>query len=53
VGLVTFDRQAVSAQEDRAAKAIAKRAENAVADRGELGRDFVRNGENLLHRASV
>ena len=53
VGLVALDRQPVSAQHDRAPQPVAQGAEHAVADRGQLGRDLVRDGENLLHRASV
>jgi hypothetical protein len=51
--VVALDRQAVAAQQDRAPKPVTQRVEDAVADRGELGRDFVRDRENLLHRASV
>src|SRR5207237_8540898 len=48
VRLVALDREPVPAQHDRAPEAVTQGAEDAVADRGELGRDFVRDGENLL-----
>ena len=47
--LVALDRQLVAAEADRAAQPVAQRLEHAVADPGELGRDLVRDGENLLH----
>ena len=51
---VAGDRQPVAAQEDRDLEAIAQRVEDAVADRGELGRDVVGDIENLFHsRLSV
>jgi hypothetical protein len=53
VWLVALDREPVAAQHDGAAKPFPKRAEHAVADRCELGRDLVRDRKNLLHRGSV
>jgi hypothetical protein len=50
VRLVALDRQPVSAQDDRAPEPVAQGAEHAVADRGQLGRNLVRDRENLLHR---
>ena len=43
VGVGALDRQAVAAEQDRAAQPLTKRIEHAVADRGELGRDVVRD----------
>ena len=48
-GLVAGERQPVAAQRDRAAEPFAQGVEHAVADPGQLGRDLVRNGENVLH----
>ena len=49
--VLTLDREPVAAQADRAAKAFAQRVEHAVADRGELGRNVVRDVKHLLHMA--
>src|SRR5205823_1212533 len=49
VGVRALDREAVSAEQDRAAEPVPKRFEHAVAHGCELGRDVVRDGENLLH----
>ena len=51
--LVAGQRQAVAAQRDRAAEPLAQRVEHAVADPGQLGRDLVRNCEDVLHAISV
>ena len=51
--VVTLDRQLVSAQAQRAMEPRAQRIEHAVADAGELGGDLVRNGDDVLHPASV
>src|SRR5205807_3224271 len=51
--VVALDRQAVTAQANRAAKPVAKRVEHAIADRGQLCRDVVRNREHLLHGLSL
>jgi hypothetical protein len=42
------DRDAVAAQEDLAAESIAQRAEDAVVHGRELGRDLIRDGQDLL-----
>jgi len=47
--VVTLDREPVAPQADRAPKPAAERVEHAVADRGELGRDVVRDIQHLLH----
>ena len=49
--VVALERELVAAQADRAIEPIAERLEHAVADPGELRRDFVRDVENLLHPA--
>ncbi len=48
VVLLAVERQPVASQHDRAAEAIAQRLEDAVVDRGQLGRDLVRNREDVL-----
>jgi hypothetical protein len=54
VDVVARDRQAVAAQEDRDFEPVAQRVEDAVADRGKLGRDVVGDIENLFQaRLSV
>ena len=50
-GVVTLDREPVAAQADRAAQPVTERVEHAVADRGELSRDVVRDIQHLLHVA--
>ncbi len=47
--VVALDRQPVPAQANRATKALAERFEHAVADRGELSSDVVRDRKHLLH----
>ena len=47
--VVTGEREPVAAERDRAAEPFAQRVEHAVADAGELRRDLVRDGEDLLH----
>ena len=47
--VIALDREPVSAQANRAAQAVAQGVEHAVADRGELGRDVVRDIKHLLH----
>ena len=49
VDVVALDRQPVAAQPDRALEPVAQRVEDAVADRGQLGGDVVRDVEGLLH----
>ena len=51
--VITFEREPVAAQVDRAAEPLAERGEHAVTDPGELGRDLVRNVHHCLHTASV
>ena len=43
----------VAAQRDRAAEPLAQGVEHAVADAGQLGRDLVGDGDDVLHRLSV
>jgi hypothetical protein len=47
--VVALDRQPVAAQADRATQSVAERVEHAVANRGELSRNVVRDIEHLLH----
>ena len=47
--VVAAERQTVAAKRDRALEPLAQRVEDAVLDAGELGRDLVRDVENLLH----
>ncbi len=49
VGAVPGDRQAVAAKEDRALEPVAESVEHAVADRGQLGGDVVRDVQSLFH----
>ena len=49
--VVALEREAVAAQEQSDAEAVSKRVEDAVVDRGELGRDLVGNRENFLQRS--
>jgi hypothetical protein len=51
--VVALERQPVAAEEEGDAEAVAKRVEDAVVDRGELGRDLVGNRENFLQRVEV
>ena len=51
--VVSFDRQPVPAQANRAPQPFAQRAEHAVADRGQLGGNVVRDREHLLHGLSL
>ncbi len=53
LGIGPLDREAVAPQEDRAAEALPKRAENAVVESRQLGGDVVGYRQNLLHGASV
>jgi hypothetical protein len=46
--LVSLQREAVAAQVDGAAEALAKGVEDAVGHSGQLGRDVVGNGEDCL-----
>jgi hypothetical protein len=48
--IVALERQAIPAQEQGDAEAVTKRVEDAVVDRGELGRDLVGNRENFLQQ---
>src|SRR5215831_12441656 len=50
--VLTVDRQPVPSQKDVDLQPVAQRIEDAVADRGELRRDVVRNVEHLLRQAS-
>src|SRR5438874_2889924 len=52
VDVVAGDRQPVPAEQDRAFQPVAERIEDAVADRGELGRDVVGDIEHLFRQAS-
>jgi hypothetical protein len=52
VHVVARDRQPVAAQQDVDLEPLAQRVEDAVADRGQLGRDIVRDIERLLRQAS-
>ena len=49
VDVVSGDRQAVPAQQDRALQPVPERLEDAVADRGELRRHVVRNVEGQVY----
>ena len=49
VDVVAADREAVSAQEDRALEPVAERVEDAVADRRQLRGDVVGDVEGLFH----
>ena len=49
LGAFALDREPVAAQQDRAAEAPAEGVEDTVADRGQLGGDVVRDGQNFLH----
>jgi len=51
--VVALERQPVAAEEKGDAKPIAESGEDAVVDRGELGRDLVGNRENFLQREGV
>jgi DUF1365 family protein len=50
MAVLAFDREAVPAQEDRALQAVPQRVEHAVADSSQLGRDVVRDVQDVLHR---
>jgi hypothetical protein len=52
VHVVARDRQPVAPQQDVDLEPLAQRVEDAVADRGQLGRDIVRDIERLLCQAS-
>ena len=51
--VVALERQPVTTQVDRAPQPVAKRDQHAVADACELGGDFVRDVQDLLHAVSV
>jgi TolB-like protein len=51
--VVAFERQLVAAQPDRAVQAVAQRLEDSVAHAGQLGRNRVRDVQDLVHRRSV
>ena len=51
--VVALEREPVAAQEDGDLEAVAERVEDAVVDRGELGRDLVGDRENFLQRFEV
>jgi hypothetical protein len=53
LGVVALQREAVAAQEQRDAEAVAERVEDAVVDRGQLGRDLVRDRQNFLQVVEV
>jgi len=53
VGVLTLDRQAVAAQQDRDAKPVAERVQHPVAEGRQLGGDIVGDGENFLHSGPV
>ena len=46
--VVAFERQAVSRSRTAHAEPVAERVEDAVVDRGQLGRDLVRDRQNFL-----
>jgi len=48
VDVVALDGQAVAPQQDRAVEPIPQRVQDPVADRGELGRDVIRDIEGLF-----
>jgi hypothetical protein len=48
--LLSLESKAVAAEKEGDAEAIAEGVEDAVVDRGELGRDLVGNRENFLQR---
>jgi hypothetical protein len=49
--VVALERETVATKEQSDAEAVSKRVEDAVVDRGELGRDLVGNRENFLQRS--
>jgi hypothetical protein len=53
VRIVALEGQAVAAQQDLNAQAVAERVEHAVVESRELRRDVVRDRENFLHARSV
>jgi len=46
--VVPFEGEPVSSEQQRDAEPVAERAEDAVVDRGQLGRDLVRDRQNFL-----
>ena len=53
LAVVALERELVAAQPDRAPHPVAQRPQDPVVDGGELGRDLVGDGENLLQRVEV